>query len=97
MRKGGVGGNYVSHHHLNWFFPHFDTPSACGGELHWRGIQTGYHSSSTLLPYELMCVSEAVLSLKPLHLKRPHLQEAIVPEALLTDEQSLARATIFLV
>jgi len=34
MRKGGVGGNYVSHHHLNWFLFHFDTPSACGGELH---------------------------------------------------------------
>jgi len=34
MRKGGVGGNDVSHHHLNWVLFPFDTPSACGGELH---------------------------------------------------------------
>jgi hypothetical protein len=33
MRKGGVGGNYVSHHHLNWLLFHFDTPPLAAGSF----------------------------------------------------------------
>lgn len=34
MRKRGLGGNYVTPYNLNCSLIRFDTPPACGGEVH---------------------------------------------------------------